>query len=44
MSKGPGRIEWIVEDTLARANRSFTIEELALVAYPGINTAAKSIA
>jgi hypothetical protein len=34
MSRGPGRIERIVERVLQDADRSFTVEELASLAYP----------
>jgi hypothetical protein len=37
MSHGPGRIERIVEQTLQNADRSFTVEELAMVAFSGAN-------
>ena len=36
MSKGPGKIERIVECTLANTDRSFIVEELARIAYPGV--------
>ena len=36
MSRGPGRIECIVEATMREADRSFTVEELARLAYPEI--------
>jgi hypothetical protein len=37
MSRGPGRIERIVEQTLVNAEQSYTIEELAFIAYSDIN-------
>jgi hypothetical protein len=36
MSRGPGRIERAVELALRDADRSYTVEELAQLAYPGI--------
>src|SRR6516162_3115214 len=41
MSRGPGKVERIVEQTLRDADRSFSVEELSLLAYPGIDRAEK---
>jgi hypothetical protein len=41
MSRGPGRIERIVEQTLHDTDRSFTVEELAKLAYPTITDVQK---
>jgi hypothetical protein len=41
MSRGPGRIERVVKATLHDADRSFSVEELACIAYPDINTVEK---
>jgi hypothetical protein len=38
MSRGPGRIERAVEALLRDTDRSFSIDELAVIVYPGINT------
>jgi hypothetical protein len=37
MSRGPGKIERVVEQTLRDTDRSFLLDELAMIAYPGIN-------
>ena len=41
MSRGPGRIERTVEQALRDTDRSFTVEELAKLAYPGIGRVEK---
>ncbi len=41
MSRGPGRIERAIENTLRDADRSYSTDELALIAYPGIATVEK---
>jgi hypothetical protein len=41
MSRGPGKVERVVENTLRDADRSFSVEELSVLAYPGINRAEK---
>jgi hypothetical protein len=41
MSRGPGRIERTIENALRSTDRSYSIEELALIAYPGINDVQK---
>jgi hypothetical protein len=41
MSRGPGHVERVIEETMRNTDRSFTVEELALFVYPGINVAEK---
>lgn len=38
MSRGPGRIERAIEEAfVSNSSKTFSVEELCLVAYPGIN-------
>jgi hypothetical protein len=41
MSRGPGRIERAVETALSSANRSYSIDELAGLAYPDVGNVEK---
>ena len=42
MSKGPGRIERAIATAFTRGpNQAFSVDDLALIAYPGINRVEK---
>lgn len=41
MSRGPGRVERSVKETLRNTDRSYTVEELARIAYPDAATIEK---